>query len=111
MASHTMAWLGNVFFLVHTILVSHQNFSTFFFPSYFVAQEANVAPRVSTTREVIETNRLTSSLGPITRAKGVRVVMPQYFRPLNTKEERTLLTRGEETTTPQVARASNFRVP
>jgi hypothetical protein len=37
--------------------------------------------------------------------------MPQYFRPLNTEEEHTLLVRGEETTTPQVARASNFRVP
>jgi hypothetical protein len=37
--------------------------------------------------------------------------MPQSFRPLNTEEERTLLAKGEETTTPQVARASNFRVP
>jgi hypothetical protein len=33
--------------------------------------------------------------------------MPQFFRLLNTKEEHTLLARGEETTTPQVARASN----
>jgi hypothetical protein len=31
--------------------------------------------------------------------------------PFNTKEEHTLLARGEETTTPQVARASNSRVP
>ncbi len=37
--------------------------------------------------------------------------MPQPFRPFNTKEERILLARGEETTTPQVARASNSRVP
>jgi hypothetical protein len=37
--------------------------------------------------------------------------MPQSFHPLNTEEERTLLARGEETTTPQVAKASNFRVP
>jgi hypothetical protein len=36
--------------------------------------------------------------------------MSQSFHPLNTKEERTLLARGEETTTPQVARASNSRV-
>jgi len=36
--------------------------------------------------------------------------MPQSFRPLNTKEEHTLLVRGEETTTPQVVRASNSRV-
>ncbi len=37
--------------------------------------------------------------------------MPQSFRPLNMEEERTLLARGEETTTPQAVRASNFRVP
>jgi hypothetical protein len=37
--------------------------------------------------------------------------MPQSFRPFNTEEERTLLARGEETTTPQAIRASNFRVP
>jgi hypothetical protein len=33
--------------------------------------------------------------------------MPQFFCPLNTEEERTLLARGEETSTPQAARASN----
>jgi len=33
--------------------------------------------------------------------------MPQYFHPLNTKKEHTLLVKGEETTTPQVAKASN----
>jgi hypothetical protein len=37
--------------------------------------------------------------------------MPQCFCPLNTEEERTLLARGEETTTPQAARASNFAIP
>jgi hypothetical protein len=36
--------------------------------------------------------------------------MPQSFRPLNTEKERTLLTKGEETITPQVARASNSHV-
>jgi hypothetical protein len=36
--------------------------------------------------------------------------MPQSFFPLNMKEERTLLARGEETITPQVARASNSYV-
>jgi len=36
--------------------------------------------------------------------------MPQSFRPLNTKEKCTLLARGEETTTPQATRASNFHV-
>jgi len=40
----------------------------------------------------------------------VRTVMPQSFRAFNTEEERTLLARGEETTTLQVVRASNFRV-
>jgi hypothetical protein len=37
--------------------------------------------------------------------------MPQSFRPLNTEEERTLLARGEETTTPQIVKASNSHVP
>jgi hypothetical protein len=37
--------------------------------------------------------------------------MPQSFHPLNMEEERTLLVRGEETTTPQAIRASNSRVP
>jgi len=37
--------------------------------------------------------------------------MPQFFCPFNTEEEHTLLARGEETTTPQVVRASNSRVP
>jgi len=37
--------------------------------------------------------------------------MPQSFHPLNMEEERTLLAKGEETTTPQAVRASNSRVP
>jgi hypothetical protein len=37
--------------------------------------------------------------------------MPQSFRPFNTEKERTFLARGEETNTPQVARASNSYVP
>jgi hypothetical protein len=37
--------------------------------------------------------------------------MSQSFRPLDMEEERTLLVRGEETTTPQAIRASNLRVP
>jgi len=36
--------------------------------------------------------------------------MPQSFYPFNKEEERTLLARGEETTTPQAVRASNSRV-
>jgi len=85
-------------------------FATSFCPSYFAAQEASVAPIISTTRQVIQTDGLASGSSPITRARGVRTIMPQYFHPLNTKEERTLLERGEETTTPQTARASNSRV-
>jgi hypothetical protein len=37
--------------------------------------------------------------------------MPQSFHPSNTEEKRTLLARGEETTTPQAVKASNSRVP
>jgi hypothetical protein len=80
-------------------------------PSYFSAQEASVAPRMSTTRQVIQTDGLAYGSSPITRVKRARVVMPQSFRPLNTEEECTLLVRGEETITPQATKASNFRVP
>ncbi len=86
-------------------------FAISFCPSYFATQEASVAPRVSATRQVIQTDGLTSASSPITRARGARTVTPQSFRPLNMKEERTLLARGEETTAPQAARASNSRVP
>jgi hypothetical protein len=51
-------------------------FATFFYPFYFVAQEANVASKISTTRQIIQTNGLTSSSSPITKARGARVVMP-----------------------------------
>jgi len=37
--------------------------------------------------------------------------MPQFFYPLNMEKKRTLLVRGEEITTPQAIRASNYRVP
>ncbi len=45
-------------------------FATSFFPSYVTTQEASVAPRVSTTRHVIQTNGLAFGLNPITRVKG-----------------------------------------
>ncbi len=51
-------------------------FATSFHPSYFTPQEASVAPKVSATRQVIQTDGLTSSSSPITRAKGARIVMP-----------------------------------
>jgi hypothetical protein len=75
-----------------------------------MAQKASVAPRVSTTRKVIQIDGLTSGSSPITRARGARGVMPQSFCPFNTEEECTLSVRGEETTTPQATRESNFRV-
>jgi hypothetical protein len=70
-----------------------------------------VAPRISATRQIIQIDGLASSSSPITRAKGTQAVMPQSFCPLNTEEERTLLVRGEETTTPQAIRSSNSRGP
>ncbi len=69
-----------------------------------------MAARVFTTRQVIWINGLTFGSSLIIRARGARAIMPQSFCPLN-MEERTLLVRGEETTTPQVVRASNSRVP
>jgi hypothetical protein len=85
-------------------------FATSFCPSYVVAQEASVAPKVSATRQVIQTDGLASGSSFITKARGPQVVMPQSFCPFNTKEERTLLARGEETTIPQAVRASNSHV-
>jgi len=79
-------------------------FAIFFFPSYIVAQEASVAPRVFTTRQVIQIDGFTSS--PITRARGARAIMPQSFHPLNIEKECTLLVRGEEINTPQAVRPS-----
>ncbi len=70
-----------------------------------------MAPIVLATRQVIQIDGLACGSSPITMARGARVVMPQFIRPLNTEEEHTSVIRGEETTTPQVARASNYRVP
>jgi hypothetical protein len=70
-------------------------FTTFFYPFYFATQEVSVAPRVSATRQVIQTDGLTSSSSPITRARGARAVMPQSFCPFNMEKEFTLLARGK----------------
>jgi hypothetical protein len=86
-------------------------FATSSCPSYVAAHEASVAPRVSATRQVIQTDGLTFGSSPITRARGARAIMPQSFHPLNMEEEHTLLARGEETTTSQAVRASNSCVP
>jgi hypothetical protein len=51
-------------------------FATSFCLSYFVAQEASVALRVSTTTQVIQTDGLASASSPITRARRARTVMP-----------------------------------
>jgi hypothetical protein len=99
-----------VFFIPHNSSLTPE-FATSFCPSYVAAQEASVAPKVSVTKQIIQTNGFASSSSPITRARGARIIMPQSFRLLNTKEERTLLVRGEEITTPQAVRASNSRVP
>jgi hypothetical protein len=51
-------------------------FAISFCPSYVAAQEAKVAPRVSATRLVIQTDGLAFGSSPITRVRGVRAVMP-----------------------------------
>jgi hypothetical protein len=75
-------------------------FATFFYPSYVAAQEASVALKVFATKQVIQIDGLVFGSSPITRARGVRAIMPQSFHLLNTKEDGTLLARKEETTTP-----------
>jgi len=70
-----------------------------------------VAPRVCATRQVIQTNGLASGSSPTTKVRRARAIMPQSFCPFNMEEKRTLLSRGEEITMSQVARASNSRVP
>jgi hypothetical protein len=44
-------------------------FTIFFCPSYFMAQEVNVAPRVSATRQVIQTDGFAFGSSPIIRGK------------------------------------------
>jgi hypothetical protein len=76
MASHMMPWLGSMFGQVHTIPISHQKLLPLFALSYFAKQQASVAPRVSTTRQVIQIDGLASGSSPITRIGRARVVMP-----------------------------------
>jgi hypothetical protein len=61
-------------------------FATSFCPSYFAAQDSNVAPKISTTRQVIQTDGLTFGSSPITMARGIRTIMPQSSCPFNTEE-------------------------
>jgi hypothetical protein len=51
-------------------------FATSFCTSYFTAQEVSAAPKVFVTRQVIQTDELTSGSSPITKARGVQVAMP-----------------------------------
>jgi len=44
-------------------------FATFFYPSYFAAQKANVAPKVFATKQVIQTDGLASGSSLITKAR------------------------------------------
>jgi hypothetical protein len=46
------------------------DFVTSFCPSYFVTQEVSVVPKVSATRQVIQTNGLAFGLHSVTGAKG-----------------------------------------
>jgi hypothetical protein len=51
-------------------------FAISFYPSYFAAQEASVAPRVSATMQVIQIDGLVFYSSPITKARGVQTIMP-----------------------------------
>ncbi len=65
---------GHVLFSAHNSSLTPK-FATSFCPFYFMAQEANVAPKVSTTRQVIQTDGLAFGSSPITKARRARVVM------------------------------------
>jgi hypothetical protein len=71
MASHMMPWLRSMFFSNAHNFSFTPEFATFFCPSYFAIQEANVAPRVFATRQVTQTDEFASGSSPITKAKGV----------------------------------------
>jgi hypothetical protein len=62
--------------------------------------QAHVA-QVQTLQNELESLRAQLAFGssPITRARKAQTLMPQSFCPFNTEEERTLLAKGEETTT------------
>jgi hypothetical protein len=76
MASHMMPWLGSMFFFsAHNCSLTLE-FATSFCPSYVMAQEASVARKVSTTRQVIQTNGFASGSSLITKARRARAVMP-----------------------------------
>jgi hypothetical protein len=49
MASHTMPWLGSMFFSDAHNYNFTQEFTIFFCPPYFATQETSVAPKVFAT--------------------------------------------------------------
>jgi hypothetical protein len=73
MASHTIG---------EYVISSAHNFSftlefaNFIFPSYFMAQEASMASKISTTKQITQTDGLAYGSSPITRAKEAWAVMP-----------------------------------
>jgi hypothetical protein len=73
-------------------------FSSSFCPSYFAFQQASVAPRVATTRRVVQTDGLASGTGHVTRSRGAHAVIPKSFMPLTPAQESTFLARGEDMT-------------
>jgi len=114
MASHMMSWLGNMFFPVHTIIVSHQNLPLLFsFPTS--CHKRLMAPRVSIIRQVIQIDGLAYGSCPIIRARGVQTIVPQSFRPPNTEEEHcrnpTLAKCEDETHTPKVGDLGSSKTP
>jgi hypothetical protein len=68
-------------------------FAIFFsFPT--VRHKRLMAPKESIIRQIIQIDGLAYGSCPITKDRGVQTIVPQSFRPLNTKEKRTLLVEG-----------------
>jgi hypothetical protein len=51
-------------------------FATSFCPSNFMAQKASVTPKFFAIKQVIHIDGLASGSSPITKARGVRAIMP-----------------------------------
>ncbi len=100
MASHMMPWLRSMLFLVHTILVSHQNLPFIFALLTLRHKTLMWHQEFFSTRQEIQIDGLASSSSQITKAKGARAVMPQSFHPLKMEERKHLVGEGEEISTP-----------
>jgi hypothetical protein len=64
-----------VLFSAHNSNFTHE-FAIFFYPSYFMAQEVSVAPKVFATKQVIQIDGFAFGSSPITKDKRVPAVMP-----------------------------------